>query len=262
MSAIALGWAKQQQAPSALAKAVLICLADYADADGLAWPKIGTLAAEVQASERTVQRCIRALEEAGLVTREDRFRADQGQTSNGYKLPLPGDSLSPSPRQDVTPPVTLLSPLKEQPVEPTPSDEGVPAAPKVKGRRKPSVRIPPDTPSPSLIAEQQAKMNADGFEIDVSSEAERFRNHAEQTDRTCANWDAAFRNWVIKAKGWAPRKAAPGTMDDTRWQAALALHREEGRWSASWGPKPGEPGCRVPPHLLIANDTHRSGAAA
>lgn len=39
--------------------------------------------------------------------------------------------------------------------------------------------------------------------------------------------------------------------DGFNWQAAVDLFRADPTsWAAGWGPKPGEPGCRVPTHLL------------
>lgn len=35
--------------------------------------------------------------------------------------------------------------------------------------------------------------------VDVELEAESFRAHAQTHDRRAANWDAAFRNWLLKA---------------------------------------------------------------
>lgn len=132
MSGAALGWAKSVRAPNAMAKAVLVSLADYADQSGIAWPAIPRLAQEVQASDRTVQRALRSLEEVGLIFTEKRDRQDGGQTSNGYRLAMPpGDNLTPAPVTSchppgdthVTPPVTPVSPPYEPPLELKASDE-------------------------------------------------------------------------------------------------------------------------------------------
>ena len=39
---------------------------------------------------------------------------------------------------------------------------------------------------------------------------------------------------------------------DDLWRDRLAVLAEQGAWRAAWGPRPGEPGCRVPPTLLPA----------
>lgn len=38
---------------------------------------------------------------------------------------------------------------------------------------------------------------------------------------------------------------------DEEWRYALEHYRKTGTWLEAWGPKPGEPGCRVPASLLI-----------
>lgn len=68
-----------QMPPSA--KAVLMSLADQANADGVSWPSVGSLAEYTCLSERTVQRSLRELQDAGFVTW--RMRRDN---SNVYLL--------------------------------------------------------------------------------------------------------------------------------------------------------------------------------
>lgn len=56
------------------------------------------------------------------------------------------------------------------------------------------------------------------------------------------------------------RKASPkpgevvdvDSWSDETWAEALRIFREDGRWGDSMGPKPGEPGCRVPSKLLVS----------
>ena len=49
-------------------------------------PSIGRIAADIGAGRRTVERAIKALEDAGLLTRTQRRRSDGGITSNSYLL--------------------------------------------------------------------------------------------------------------------------------------------------------------------------------
>ena len=44
-------------------------------------------------------------------------------------------------------------------------------------------------------------------------------------------------------------QAHPHTPDDL-WRDRLAVLADQGAWLVSWGPRPGEPDCRVPPALL------------
>lgn len=83
-------------------KLVLLALADCANDEGEAWPSIATLCRKTNAAERTVQRSIRALEEAGHL----RTVKVTGK-GNRYRItPATVTPLSEShPRQnDTTPP--------------------------------------------------------------------------------------------------------------------------------------------------------------
>jgi hypothetical protein len=56
--------------------------------------------------------------------------------------------------------------------------------------------------------------------------------------------DRTFEQWSVAADptvSWKPEQ----------WSAALGIWHESGRWGESLGPKPGEPGCRAPSHLLF-----------
>lgn len=70
MSIEATSWALHQRCPTPTAKLVLLGLASHARADGsAAWPSVETLATYADATRRSVQRSLRALEEAGLISR-------------------------------------------------------------------------------------------------------------------------------------------------------------------------------------------------
>lgn len=100
MSLEARNWARRIGGLSIAAKAVLMALADHADAEGKAWPKLKTLAEITSMTERHVRRQIGVLEGRGLVMREDRFRKDGGQTSNIYRLAIERPTPSGPPPKD------------------------------------------------------------------------------------------------------------------------------------------------------------------
>jgi hypothetical protein len=65
---------------------VLLALADYANSENIAWPAVSTLARKVRMSKRNVQRCLRALENAG----ELEIRLNEGRKgSNIYRIRIP-----------------------------------------------------------------------------------------------------------------------------------------------------------------------------
>jgi hypothetical protein len=49
------------------------------------------------------------------------------------------------------------------------------------------------------------------------------------------------------------------TLDDL-WRDRLAVLAEQNAWLAAWGPRPGEPDCRVPPALLPESRIRRESA--
>lgn len=66
----------------------------------------------------------------------------------------------------------------------------------------------------------------------------------------------AMERWVRDEKfgDWlGGSSAGPMGADwaDARWAIAVDLWRTERAWDAGLGPTPGQPGCRVPPHLLV-----------
>jgi hypothetical protein len=44
------------------------------------------------------------------------------------------------------------------------------------------------------------------------------------------------------------------------WRDRLTVLAEQNAWLAAWGPRPGEPDCRVPPALLPERQTRRENA--
>ena len=67
-------------------KAVYIYLRDRADASGVCWPGIKTIARELGLSPRTVQRALADLEHRQLIEKQQRHRANGSLTSNLYRL--------------------------------------------------------------------------------------------------------------------------------------------------------------------------------
>lgn len=255
MSGRAMGWAKAQRASSVTAKAVLICLADYADEDGVAWPRVATLAEEVQASVRTVQRALRTLEEDGLVAVNIRRRQDHGYSSNGYTLAMtPGVNLTPPlvtechPPGDTsdTTPVTTVSPLNELPLEPLPSDEGRAAAkptptlaeqifllqPLIEGRRR-STR-----PDVTTALDAAIKRGGAPNEILVACQAFYRLPASTKEGGRFANGAAV----ILRGDRWRDFLPTPEPPPAPPSRAEMARRRQHftdtGEWKPHWGERP------------------------
>lgn len=82
---------------------------------------------------------------------------------------------------------------------------------KAKSRRKPEVSIPAGFPDDAALLMGRDKLRAAGVDLDVNSQADRFRNHAEQIDRRCRDWTAAWRNWIGTAIDRAPKRPGAAT---------------------------------------------------
>jgi len=95
-----LTWAFQQSLKPR-DKVVLLALADYACDDGTCYPALKTIAKKASVSVPTVTRVLAALEDYGLLTREQRFRKDGSQRSTLYTLALGGVSNCNTPVSDV-----------------------------------------------------------------------------------------------------------------------------------------------------------------
>ena len=76
---------------------VYIYLRDRADASGVCWPGIKTIARELELSPRTVQRALGDLERAGLVEKRQRHRKNGSLTSNLYRLKMKDDQEKSQP---------------------------------------------------------------------------------------------------------------------------------------------------------------------
>lgn len=100
MSWEASGWAKRCRVGSPAIKALLLCLADYADENHQCYPGQERLAWETEQSTRTVRRQLDQLVNLGAITRSRRFRADGSRTSDCYTLAVGtsvGDMTAPAP---------------------------------------------------------------------------------------------------------------------------------------------------------------------
>jgi hypothetical protein len=74
MSEEAASWAEKIKVGNARAKSVLMRLGAFADAEGVAWAAVPTLADRLECDDRTIQRALRFLEKHGFIKNTGRFR--------------------------------------------------------------------------------------------------------------------------------------------------------------------------------------------
>lgn len=115
MSIKAMVWAldlKVELTPAE--KLTLVAIADHADQNNFCWPSHKLTAARVGVSVSTIKRCIRHMEDLGLLRRIPRNRANGSQASNGYVLVLGGQN-DPGAAGGPGAPVTSEPPLTPSP---------------------------------------------------------------------------------------------------------------------------------------------------
>jgi len=71
-------------------------------------------------------------------------------------------------------------------------------------RSRPAKRLP-DSWEPT--AEHRQRCSSEG--IDIDSQVQRFKAHAEANDRKQANWNAAFTQWLLNVKSYEKGRARP-----------------------------------------------------
>lgn len=241
-----MSWAlKNAPVENAQEHVLLIALADRADDFGRsAWPSQRWLAQRGRCSDRTVRRHLSAMESRGLLKRGDQRMVEHlpvdrrpivwdlnmalvetpsagtpvieslARTNDAPETPDDrADNLSG--RSEVTarpghssvrPPRTLLSDNTSlnTSLEPSlPREEP-------KGKRKKAHALPADwKPTESHI--QLARDRG----VNLGQEAQAFRWHAEANDRRVVVWNAAFSQWLIKAR---PGPVAGGEESGRLWQ--------------------------------------------
>jgi DNA-binding transcriptional MocR family regulator len=108
MSWKALDWATELDIDSAIAKFILLLLANKADENFSCFPSVSTLMAESSAGRSTVLRALKKLEDDGLITRNPQFHDSGARRATRYYLNHPlAPHLALTPRPDKGPPVPI-----------------------------------------------------------------------------------------------------------------------------------------------------------
>ena len=88
-------WAVKQKVGNATGKAVLLMLANYADAEGRCFPSQETIANDCECNVRSVARWLVLFERMGLIVREHRRRDDGYRTSDAIRVTFSHAIVSP-----------------------------------------------------------------------------------------------------------------------------------------------------------------------
>jgi DNA-binding MarR family transcriptional regulator len=261
-------------------KLLLLALANYADDQMKCWPSHRTLADDTGLSQRTILTSFKRLEDAGLLSRAYRPRADGSRASDIITLSLGGEIVAPRGEM-IAPRVGKQLRGGGETVAPLTTFE-----PSLEPSKEPSVAEPVARRTPTRAeglsiwkaCPRLARQRSSQIDVLKALEAAMRRGHTPQAvevgllaayaSKTYAGDHAKGIHLLIQNDRWQsfvdePAETVASEWSDDRWSAAVALHREEGLWSDKLGPAPGLPGCRVPPHLIPANASpSRQGFAA
>lgn len=203
-------------------KLILLALADCANDEGLAWPSIATMARKCGCDERTVQRNLRTLEEAGFIRREE--------------VPGRGNRYHVLPRQIVTR-------VRKSPVTKTAKTPGkLPPKPSRTVNNKPEgAHALPDGWMPVVFGlGTKSRDITDGWPPGkLETELEHFAAHHRARGNKLKNWQDAWSTWVLgseKFRKTRHEKPKPASNDEIRNPYVRAeLARQAGTASAEWG---------------------------
>ena len=197
-------------------KFVLLMLANYADQDGRCWPSIARLAADTGLCESSVKNALRSLRDyRGLIG----IVPGGGATSNRYLLGMDairqlvastGSTDTPAPHNPVTtcPPPGHHMPGRGAPHAPEPINE--PITEPVNGERAPK--------KPALQeATAEHRALAASLGVDCAGEWEKYRDWLAATGKRHKDWEAGFRNWLKKARQFAPKADKHDAMSIAIW---------------------------------------------
>lgn len=244
MSVQAIGAALAVKGVSSTEKLLLIVLANYADENGRCWPSNKRLCDDASLSERTIRATLKALDERGIISRTERFRADGSRTSDVITLvpqstEIAGGGAEFAGGVGQTPPgggariapLTTFEPSKNRQSEPKAGDElfeiAWKAYPHVKGRS-----------SKPLSLAQWKKI---GRGPALVSAVNRYRREGREPKQECGA--PAFERWLRKEQylDWMtePTQAPAKPVSAEVLADRLQHYRDTTEWKSAWGPFPG-----------------------
>ena len=215
---------------SSTALKLYIVLARFADWDtGIAFPARDTLAERMGCTEKTVDRVVKELVEAGCIDKHSRGRYQSAQyrvlqvDPKGTKMStdetkMSGEGTKMSSRLDKNVHLTITT-------EQEPKNDIA----------KKATRMPTDwQPSPEVVDAFSQKWPSLSF----FAELEAFTDHHTAKGSTFKDWDAAFRSWCRNAVKWqtpSQRKAETPTPGPGKREWVKDMHMMGEHWACEPG---------------------------
>lgn len=227
-----LAWSIRTLSPPE--KAVLVALADRADdTTAQTWIPIRSLQGKLDLitmtslSERSVQNAIKALTTAGHLTRVEnpghgvlytvhpRTSCTPAEDAPPQEVRPAAEAPTPAPPAP-KPSINLISPDADASVEREPAS-----------KRARACRLPDDWEPESLasdtVAGQAITTWAPGM---LERELSKFRDWARGSGRRMVDWQATWRNWVVRADEQQPRSGGRGGSRNGNGMLAAVIDAE------------------------------------
>lgn len=202
---------------NAIRKLVLIKLADNANDKGECWPSYQHIADHCECSKTSVRNHIDALEEMGLLKRENRVGVNNGKgnTSNVYYLDLNATPVPPKNTgvcQEIAPPMPPdgIPPMPPDGTRTSHSFEPVTEPDSLSAREgfisdaaKRRMDISPDgsiTFPPKFRPSDEHVRMASEKGLNIETEILNFRDYHSARGTRLIDWNSAFRVWIRNAR--------------------------------------------------------------
>lgn len=200
---------------------LLLAVADFADDDGIAWPGIDALARKTRLSRRQTQYNIQALIQSGELEMIDPGGSGAKDTNKYRVTPDKGAKIAPckdSRVQSATNKGATDGQIRVQPIAPDPSltisDPSLGAdAPKPETespkKTKRASTVPQDFELSERVLTWASKTDNNFTREQMESQIPEFVDHHTAKGTAFKDWDAAFQNWMRRARRYGTLTTTP-----------------------------------------------------
>lgn len=203
-------------------KLVMLCLADYANDEGLCWPSIGSIERKCSVSRSTVKAQLKKLENEGFLSIQRRRKEDGDNENNLYYINVDkvkfsveqGGENNPRSKSDLgqnsdTPRAKSNPPLGQNSTDPRSKSDPKPSLdpslqpskdPSGSKTRKRKTRMPAGFHVSAAMREWYAQQA--GFTLNVDDATNVWCDAMLAKDYQYVDWESAWRNGMRNANKW------------------------------------------------------------
>ncbi|MEL6115132.1 helix-turn-helix domain-containing protein [Photobacterium sp. SP02] len=234
-------------------KLIMLCLADYANDEGLCWPSIDSVARKCSLSRSTVKAQLKKLGEQGVLSAQRRKKTTEEGTktndTNLYQIHISvlkntleeGVEFNPRSKSDLgqnsaggrskSDPKPSLDPsdIKDPPKAPLSenSESNSEQIAEGKKRKRLATSLPDDFAVTDVMQQWYAEQ---GFTLSIQAATQQWRDAMLARGQKYTDWVAAWRNGMRNANKWASERGG---------SQRQGMFSRMGRSSGNYGPPEG-----------------------